>query len=125
MYRSNLVFDNLFLVNYKGNIYFIYFRELSRIFRISDYQEDLKSGVLIDLYYYTIQFCRENNFTQEQTSALFSIIKKTHGICIGLYYPSRCSQIRLQNNERTKYGQLWCLFFRNSIWKCSTVFSLL
>ena len=63
-----------------------YFRELSRIFEISDYQEDLKSGVLVDLYYYTIQFCRENNFTQEQTSALFSIIKKTHEICVGRWY---------------------------------------
>ena len=68
--------------------------------------------MLIDLYYYTIQFCRENNFTQEQTSALFSIIKKTHGVCIGWYYHSMCAKAQLQNNERTKYGQIWCPFFQ-------------
>ena len=37
----------------------------------------------MDLYYYTLQFARENKFTKEQTSAFFSIVKKTHEICIG------------------------------------------
>ncbi len=58
-------------------------RELAQIFDIAEYREDLKAGILVDLYFYSIQFCRDNNFTQEQTSALFSIIKKTHEICIG------------------------------------------
>ena len=57
--------------------------ELARIFSQSEYKEDMKQGILIDLYYYTIQFCRDNSFSKEQTSALFSIVKQTHEVCVG------------------------------------------
>ncbi|XP_050408007.1 cilia- and flagella-associated protein 119 isoform X2 [Patella vulgata] len=55
---------------------------LADLFELEDYKENLKSGITVDLYYYTIQFARENNFTKEKTSTLFSIIKKTHEVCI-------------------------------------------
>ncbi|ESO95303.1 hypothetical protein LOTGIDRAFT_214955 [Lottia gigantea] len=55
---------------------------LANIFGIEDYKENLKSGVTIDLYYYTLQFARENGFNKEKLSAVFSIIKKTHEVCI-------------------------------------------
>ncbi len=61
------------------------FRELAQIFHLDDYLENLKTGILVDLYYYTIQFSRDNQFSKEQTSAFFSILKKTHDICIGVY----------------------------------------
>ncbi len=66
--------------------YLAVFRELSQIFDAPNYQEDHKTGILIDLFYHVIQFCRENSFTQEQTSAFFSIVKKTHEICTGIQH---------------------------------------
>ena len=68
----------------KLHFYHIIFHStLANIFNLEDYDEDLKSGIVVDLYYYTIQFARDNDFTKEQTSALFSIVKKTHEVCIG------------------------------------------
>ncbi|XP_071093016.1 cilia- and flagella-associated protein 119-like [Haliotis cracherodii] len=55
---------------------------LSDIFGLSDHRENLKSGIIMDLYYYTLQFARDNGFNREKTSAFFSIIKKTHEVCI-------------------------------------------
>lgn len=42
---------------------------------------NMKDEIILDLYYYTIQFCIDNNFSKEQISAFFSIIKRTHAIC--------------------------------------------
>jgi len=58
-------------------------RELARIFKIDDHLDNHASAVLLDLYYYTLQFARDNQFTKEQTSAFFSIVKKTHEACVG------------------------------------------
>ncbi|KAL4223699.1 hypothetical protein ACF0H5_017167 [Mactra antiquata] len=55
---------------------------LSDIFHLDDHKSNLKTGIVMDLYYYTLQFARENKFTKEQTSAFFSIVKKTHEVCI-------------------------------------------
>lgn len=43
---------------------------------------NMKDEIILDLYYYTIQFCIDNNFSKEQISAFFSIIKRTHAICV-------------------------------------------
>ncbi|XP_031572549.1 coiled-coil domain-containing protein 189-like [Actinia tenebrosa] len=55
---------------------------LADIFKIKDHKEELRSGILIDLYYYSIQFAKDNNFTKEQISAFFSIIKCIHEMAI-------------------------------------------
>jgi len=59
-------------------------RELGRIFGIVDSEDHHLNEILLDLYFYTIQFARDNNFTRDQTSAFFSIVKKTHEACVGL-----------------------------------------
>lgn len=51
---------------------------LAEMFNLQDYREDLKMGIIIDLFYYTLQFAKENSFSQEQTSAFFSIVKRVH-----------------------------------------------
>lgn len=55
---------------------------LADVFHLDDHKTNMKTGIIMDLYYYTLQFARENNFTKEQTSAFFSIVKKTHEVCI-------------------------------------------
>ncbi|XP_041349757.1 coiled-coil domain-containing protein 189-like [Gigantopelta aegis] len=55
---------------------------LADIFHLDDYQNNLKNGVMMDLYYYTLQFARDSGFNREKTSVFFSIIKKTHEVCI-------------------------------------------
>ncbi|XP_053375325.1 cilia- and flagella-associated protein 119-like isoform X2 [Mercenaria mercenaria] len=55
---------------------------LADIFHLDDHKSSLKTGIVMDLYYYTLQFARENRFSKEQTSAFFSIVKKTHEVCI-------------------------------------------
>ncbi|KAK3084051.1 hypothetical protein FSP39_007373 [Pinctada imbricata] len=55
---------------------------LADIFSLDDHKENLKSGIVMDLFYYTLQFARDSNFTKEKTSAFFSIVKKTHEVCI-------------------------------------------
>ncbi|KAI0223235.1 hypothetical protein LSAT2_025542 [Lamellibrachia satsuma] len=57
-------------------------RELARIFELEDYVTNLKAGILMDLYFYVIQFARDNNFSKEKTSTLFSIVKHIHEMCI-------------------------------------------
>ncbi|KAH3870790.1 cilia- and flagella-associated protein 119-like isoform X2 [Dreissena polymorpha] len=54
---------------------------LADIFHLDDHKTSLKTGIVMDLYYYTLQFAREHKFTKEQTSAFFSIVKKTHEVC--------------------------------------------
>ena len=70
-------------------IYLFICSELSRIFGLDDYKDNLKTGILVDLYYYTIQFCRDHKFSKEQTSAFFSIVKRTHEVCIGKFRRER------------------------------------
>jgi len=56
--------------------------ELIRIFNLDDHKDNMKTAILLDLYYYTIMFTRENKYTREQASAFFSIIKRIHEVCI-------------------------------------------
>ncbi|XP_066268746.1 cilia- and flagella-associated protein 119-like isoform X3 [Branchiostoma lanceolatum] len=55
---------------------------LGQIFGMSDHRENLKDGVLMDLFVYTVLYARAQGFTKEQTSAFFSIVKRTHGVCV-------------------------------------------
>ncbi|XP_052801240.1 cilia- and flagella-associated protein 119-like isoform X2 [Mya arenaria] len=55
---------------------------LADVFHLDDHKTSLKTGIIMDLYYYTLQFARDNKFSKEQTSAFFSIVKKTHEVCI-------------------------------------------
>ncbi|KAH6583888.1 hypothetical protein BASA61_007797 [Batrachochytrium salamandrivorans] len=50
-------------------------RYLKNLFKLDDSEKD---EIILDLYYYTLSFSKESDFTPEQTSALFSIIKVTH-----------------------------------------------
>lgn len=54
--------------------------ELGRIFDMVDYEENPKKGVLMELYFNVIQFARSKGLSKEQTSCLFSIVKKTHEV---------------------------------------------
>ena len=64
----------------------VFFRILSNLFGLyhGDSMEsaNMKDEIILDLYYYTIQYCIDNNFSKEQTSAFFSIIKQTHAVCV-------------------------------------------
>ncbi|XP_078598210.1 cilia- and flagella-associated protein 119-like isoform X3 [Branchiostoma floridae x Branchiostoma japonicum] len=55
---------------------------LGQIFGMSDHRDNLKNGVLMDLFVYTILHARRQNFNKEQTSAFFSIVKRTHAVCV-------------------------------------------
>jgi len=56
--------------------------ELARIFELNEWKCDTRQAILMDLYFYTYQFSRDNCFTKEQTSAFFAIVKKTHEVCV-------------------------------------------
>eukprot|EP01135_Chromosphaera_perkinsii_P012166 Nk52_evm4s2604 gene=Nk52_evmTU4s2604 len=45
---------------------------------ILDYETNAQSGILLDLYYFTLNFAREKDFSAEKISAFFSIMKLTH-----------------------------------------------
>lgn len=60
-------------------------RELAQIFSIDDYEQNYQSAILLDLYYYTLQFARDSQFSKDQTSAFFSIVKRTHEACTGMH----------------------------------------
>lgn len=55
---------------------------LADIFHLDSWRSNPKQAIVMDLYYYTLQFAREHNFNREKTSTVFSIIKKTHEVCI-------------------------------------------
>jgi len=55
---------------------------LADIFMLDNHKDNLKSGIIMDLYYYTLQFAREQAFSPEKTSAFFSIIKKVFEVCV-------------------------------------------
>ncbi|XP_002731341.1 cilia- and flagella-associated protein 119-like [Saccoglossus kowalevskii] len=55
---------------------------LCEIFGLDDYSQNPRSAILVDLYFFTIQYARENGFSKEQTAAFFSIVRKTHEMMI-------------------------------------------
>ncbi|KAL7977573.1 hypothetical protein Chor_009522 [Crotalus horridus] len=62
-------------------------RLLSDLFDLKDFESNPRSAILLDLYFYTIQFSREQGFNREQTAAFFSIVKDVHEACVGwLWY---------------------------------------
>lgn len=61
------------------------YSELARMFNLTDWRENSKSAILLDLYLYSIQFARDNKFNREQTSVFFSIVKKVHEVCTGSF----------------------------------------
>ncbi|XP_062516843.1 cilia- and flagella-associated protein 119-like [Corticium candelabrum] len=63
-------------------------RLIGEIFHLEDFETNLKSGIIADLYFYALQFAEENSFSYEQTSAFFSIVKATHHKCIETPYDS-------------------------------------
>lgn len=59
---------------------------LADIFHLSDWKDDLRQGILVDLYFYTLQFAKDNEFSTEQTSAWFSVIKSVHEMTVDTPY---------------------------------------
>lgn len=58
-------------------------RLLSDLFDLKDFESNPRAAILLDLYFYTIQFSREQGFNREQTAAFFSIVKDVHEACVG------------------------------------------
>ncbi|XP_040211753.1 coiled-coil domain-containing protein 189 isoform X2 [Rana temporaria] len=56
-------------------------RVLSRLLSPEEGVCEPRASALLDLYYYTVRFCRDGGFTREQTSCLFSIMKEIHRTC--------------------------------------------
>ncbi|XP_054849201.1 cilia- and flagella-associated protein 119 isoform X2 [Eublepharis macularius] len=63
-------------------------RLLAELFNLQDFELNPRSAILLDLYFYSIQFSREQGFNQEQTSAFFSIVKDTHEACVETPLPN-------------------------------------
>uniref|UniRef100_A0A670JD76 Cilia and flagella associated protein 119 n=1 Tax=Podarcis muralis TaxID=64176 RepID=A0A670JD76_PODMU len=61
---------------------------LARLLDLQDFETNPRSTILLDLYFYTIQFCREQGFNREQTSAFFSIVKDVHEACVETPLPN-------------------------------------
>nr|XP_033801403.1 coiled-coil domain-containing protein 189 [Geotrypetes seraphini] len=57
-------------------------RVLAELFSLTWAEVDQRAAILLELYYYIMLFCREQEFNDAQTSCLFSIIKETHEVCI-------------------------------------------
>ncbi|KAM8962418.1 cilia- and flagella-associated protein 119 [Pelodytes ibericus] len=57
-------------------------RTVSGILCVGSSVSESRVSVLLDLYYYTMRFCRDSEFSREQTSCLFSIVKETHATCL-------------------------------------------
>ncbi|CAL1539235.1 unnamed protein product [Lymnaea stagnalis] len=55
---------------------------LADIFVLDNWKDNLKTGIIMDLYFYTLQFAREEGFTPEKISTFFSIIKEIFEVCI-------------------------------------------
>uniref|UniRef100_A0A8C6Y1M3 Cilia and flagella associated protein 119 n=1 Tax=Naja naja TaxID=35670 RepID=A0A8C6Y1M3_NAJNA len=58
------------------------------LFFLYDFESNPRSAILLDLYFYTIQFSREQGFNREQTSAFFSIVKDVHEACVETPLPN-------------------------------------
>uniref|UniRef100_H2Z0E2 Uncharacterized protein n=1 Tax=Ciona savignyi TaxID=51511 RepID=H2Z0E2_CIOSA len=52
---------------------------LANIFNIGN---NPRGNILLDLYMNALKFSKTQNFSKEQSSAYFSIVKKTHEICV-------------------------------------------
>ncbi|KAI9345374.1 flagellar C1a complex subunit C1a-32-domain-containing protein [Obelidium mucronatum] len=50
-------------------------------FHMSDITNE-KNAILLDFYYHTMMIAKDNQFSPEKASALFSIMKKTHTHCM-------------------------------------------
>lgn len=59
---------------------------LADILHLNDWKEDSRQGILVDLYFYTLQFAKDSGFNTEQTSAWFSIIKSVHEMAVDTPY---------------------------------------
>nr|XP_014433151.1 coiled-coil domain-containing protein 189 isoform X4 [Pelodiscus sinensis] len=63
-------------------------RVLAEQFQLQDWESDPRAAILLDLYFYTMQFSREHNFTREQSSAFFAIVRDTHEACVETPLPN-------------------------------------
>lgn len=85
---------------------------LSDLFQLQDFDSNPRDAILLDLYFYTIRFCRKHNFNQEQTSAFFSIVKDTHEACVGKVpnkrrEGSRRAREAMGRKGKRHYRELW------------------
>lgn len=78
-------------------------RLLSDLFDLKDFESNPRSAILLDLYFYTIQFSREQSFNREQTSAFFSIVKDVHEACVG----KELDVEKDQKREGCRSGETW------------------
>ncbi|XP_014787662.1 uncharacterized protein LOC106881705 isoform X4 [Octopus bimaculoides] len=54
---------------------------LAEIFNLTNYAEDLREAILLNLYTYTLQYARDEDFTIDKLSTYFSIVKDAHEFC--------------------------------------------
>ena len=47
-------------------------------FGLADYETNAKSAILVDFCLWILMFCKERGFTEEKTSAAFTIVRLTH-----------------------------------------------
>ncbi|XP_078485073.1 cilia- and flagella-associated protein 119-like [Ciona intestinalis] len=52
---------------------------LANIFNLGN---NARGNILLDLYMNSLKFAKTQNFSKEQSSAYFSIVKKTHEVCV-------------------------------------------
>ena len=50
-------------------------RLLSSWMDVNHYEENPRSGIMVDFFLYNLIYCKDEGFTMEQTSAFFSIMK--------------------------------------------------
>ncbi|CAG5115840.1 unnamed protein product, partial [Candidula unifasciata] len=55
---------------------------LADIFMLDDHRTDSRSAIVMDLFFYTLQFAKREQFSRDKTSAFFSIIKRIFEMCI-------------------------------------------
>ncbi|XP_007069717.2 coiled-coil domain-containing protein 189 isoform X5 [Chelonia mydas] len=63
-------------------------RVLAELFQLQGWESDPRAAILLDLYFYTVQFSREHSFNREQSSAFFAIVKDTHEACVETPLPN-------------------------------------
>ncbi|XP_074854367.1 cilia- and flagella-associated protein 119 isoform X3 [Carettochelys insculpta] len=63
-------------------------RVLAELFQLQGWESDPRAAILLELYFYTVQFSREQNFSREQSSAFFAIVKDTHEACVETPLPN-------------------------------------
>ena len=56
-------------------------RVLCEILGLEDYGSSKEASIEVDLYFYAISSAKRNNFTAEQISAFFTILKSVHSMC--------------------------------------------